>query len=272
MASTPSNFVVDADLHGLVDGHIEADRRADALRRLAGSPSDRAKVEAWQSQNDLLRSAFAGIDREPLPAILDLRAKPRLQCIAANDSPLVEPVGGAFQAAPRQGRFGVAVATILLIALAVGATWAVLNSADPEDTIATPKLRGSVDAALASRSADAISRPAPVLAVTPLREGDRLPTSRIPDLRDAGFSFISAEIDASDPASILFRYQNGMGERVAVSVAYAAPQDEDKTAPVRIGNAYSWRKRDHAFSIAGTLRPGRLRAMALALLNDDAKY
>lgn len=267
MASGSSIFIVDADLHGLVDGHIEPDRRAETLRRLAASPADRARVEAWQSQNDQLRSAFAGVDREPLPFVLDVTAKPRLQAIGANDSPLVDQIGAVRKASARRRPVGLAIATILVIAAGLGGTWLVLDSADTDESISAAQLRGSVDATLATRSAEALGQMAPA-AVSP-DSGAKLPSTDIPDLRASGFSFTGAEVTAAEPASILFRYQNAAAERVAVSVARATPNDVAKAPPVPIGSAYSWHKRDNAFAIAGTLRPARLRAIAVALQNDQ---
>ena len=272
MATAPTSFIGDADLHGLVDGHLEAPRRAETLRRLAASPADRARVEAWQGQNDLLRNAFAGIDREPLPALLDLKAKPRLHCVPANDAPMLGPA--VTPAAPqRRNHIAFTLATAAFIALGLGGAWMMLDTSDPsEDPIGGAALRGPVDATLASRSIDALAKITPVkVAPSPARakpHGDTLPTTEIPDLRAAGFSFTGADTDLSGPVSIQFRYQDPAANRVVVTVARGAPGDTTPTAPSRIGNAYGWHTHDNAYAIAGTVRPARLRAIAVALQND----
>ena len=71
--------VAEADLHAFVDGWLPVDRRTDILRLLASSRADRALVEAWQDQTDALRGAFAGVEREPLPAALNLSPLPHLR-------------------------------------------------------------------------------------------------------------------------------------------------------------------------------------------------
>ena len=78
-----ASALAEAELHGLVDGRVAPGRRADLLRRLAGSPADRLVVEAWQDQADLLREAFREVPTEALPAALDL-APPRLRSVDVN--------------------------------------------------------------------------------------------------------------------------------------------------------------------------------------------
>lgn len=263
-------FLAEPDLHGLVDGFIEPERRVEALRRLAASPADRARVEAWQGQNDLLRSAFAGIVREPVPPMLDLTAKAQLHCIPANDAPIVAPPGVVEPAPSRRRRVAGAFAAVTVIAAGLWGSWALLDQAGTNDALQGATLRGSVDAALAARSSEAVKLAAVAPSAAPRRAAESLPTTDIPDLHAAGFSFAGADAMA-EPVSIVFRYQNG-GERVAVSVATRAPSGEAGSAtPVRIGDGYSWHKGNKAYAIAGTVRPGRLRALATALQQDDTQ-
>jgi anti-sigma factor RsiW len=270
MASTPSHFVLDADLHGLVDGCLDADRRTEALKRLAGSPADRARVEAWQAHNETLRSAFAGVHREPLPAMLDLVTKPRLQCIPANDAALVQSYGEVARAPVRHDRVGFIFGMLLVIAAGLGTTWLMFDASDQDDDAASVKPRLPIETVLATRSSDALAQPPVTPIPPPFRDGDRMPTTQIPDLRGLGFSFVSAEANSTDPASILFRYQAGTADSIVVSVARSPQQDQDSAAaPTHIGNAYTWRRRDQTFSIAGSLRPARLRAIAVALQRDN---
>lgn len=265
-------FLAETDLHGLVDGYIEPDRRVEALRRLAASPADRARVEAWQGQNDLLRSAFAGIVREPLPPVLDLTAKAQLHCIPANDAPIVAPPGVVEPVPSRRRRVGGAFAAVAVIAAGLWGSWALLDQAGTDDALESATLRGSVDAALVARSSEAVKLAAAAPSAAPRRAAQSLPTTDIPDLHAAGFSFAGADI-AAEPMSIVFRYQNGGDERVAVTVAARgrAVDGAGRAAPVRIGNAYSWHKGNKAYAIAGTVRPGRLRALATALQQDDTQ-
>lgn len=251
----------EADLHGLVDGHLESDRRGDILRRLAASPADRALVEAWQEQNDLIRSAFVDVEKEPLPVSLDLAPPPRLRCISRIESAASKP-------APVRRAHIAGLATILLVAAGLGGSWMLLDAAAKDPEFANLQLRGTIDETLAGRAAQALdvgaSRPprqAPALA-------GALPTTTIPDLGPSGFSLTSAETEATEPASLVFHYQNAAAERLVISVA-RAPQDAPTMPPTAIGKTYSWHRRDNAFAIAGTVRPDRLRAIAVVLQGDS---
>lgn len=271
MTNGTSGFICDADLHGLADGHIEPERRADALRHVAGSPVDRARVEAWQGQNDLLRHAFAGIDREPVPASLDLSTRPKLHCVPANDSSIVGRATRSADMARSRAPFAMAIATFVVLMAGAGGIWMVLDDGATDEARSMSQPRGSVERALATRASDALAEMPSTAVMEPTLRGDRLPTTQIPDLQAAGFSLKGADVEASEPASIQFRYQNSDGERLVVSVARALAPDGEKGAPVPIGGAFSWHKRDQAFALAGTLRPGRLRAIALSLQNDESR-
>lgn len=249
------NTMIEADLHGLVDGQIEANRRAGALRRLAASPAERAQVEAWQAQGDLLRSAFAGVDREPVPAMLSLEGRPQLHCVPANDAPLIVPA-----VAPKS-RFGwlESLGAVAVVTVGLTGSWILLNGVETDGTDAAPPHRGSIDAELARRSAVALETAAPVegLALA------GLPTTKIPDLHTTGFGLVVAETVGGQPQTIVFRYQNKNAERVVLSVARVA--DTGTTPPAPIGAALSWRSGDKVFALAGTVDRNRLRTIASTL-------
>jgi anti-sigma factor RsiW len=63
----------DADLHSFVDNELDPARKQSILSRLAASPADAARAEAWRRQNDALRAAFADILTEPAPPSLSPR-------------------------------------------------------------------------------------------------------------------------------------------------------------------------------------------------------
>ena len=246
--------VSDADLHGLVDGHLDVSRRADVLRRLAKAPEDRMRVETWQDQTDMLRAAFGGIDREPLPAMLDLTSKPRLRCVSDEDAPMV--VTPAMKPGPARRSV---VGVLLVVAALAGCVWYLVPSGASDPSLADFRLRGPVDEALRARTVAALGE-AP-------KPGIGLPTLTIPDLEMAGFSFVGAETQASQPASLLFRYRNAASEILVISVARGTVAPSQP--PVHAGDVYLWRSRDNAFAMAGTIKPERLRAIATALQSDD---
>ena len=253
-----SSLLSDADLHGLVDGHIDADRRADVLRRAAASPRDRALIETWQDQADLIRAAFAGIEREPLPSSLDLRAPPRLHAVPLLASP---PQAVARRRTWRRS-LG-AAATTVAVGIGLAGSWYVAGL--PAAGLRTPGLptpgeeRMLVDrtvAALAFGEADA---PFQVATAEPPT------TTAIPDLSNAGFTFTGAEARGVSPKSLIFRYRNADGERVAIG---AARTQGDDSSPVPRDNGFTWRNGRVVYSVFGTVASERLGAIAGALHAD----
>lgn len=263
--SASTSFVSEAELHGLVDGHIEANRRAGILRRLAASPADRVRLEAWREQSDLIRDAFAEVEREPLPVSLDLTPPPRLLCLPGREPPRL----GQRPSAGARGRVAAGLATLILMGAGLGGSWILMDSAWKDQESAGPRLRGTTDETLASRAVRALDLGArethdkghaPALARA-------LPTSVIPDLGSVGFSLTSAEAEAAEPASLVFRYRNAAAERLVISVARA--RGDLPAAPLaRLGETFSWHRHDNVFAIAGTVSPERLRAIAVALQGD----
>lgn len=259
----------DADLHGVIDGHIEAGRRTEILRRLAAAPAERAKIDAWQAQNDLLKSAFLGIEKEPLPPSLRLVPTPTLHCIPRAETSIVEE-RRLHPSRTHHRRALVGIASVLLIVGGLSASWMLIQSADKGPQLGDMRLRGTVDETLAMQTADAVETDAARrVAKTATAEPDippvGLPTTTIPDLTPAGFTFISADSPPSRPRSLVFHYRNAGAERVVVGVI-RAPQVAG-AGPTRIGRSFSWHRDDNAFAIAGTVRSERLRAMATLLQN-----
>lgn len=265
MAGTPS-FISDAELHGLVDGHLESDRRADVLRRLAASPKDRAKLGSWQDQNDLLQHAFGGIEREPLPASLDLAPQPRLQSIA-----LVEPAPEPIAAArPRRSWRGalVGMLTVLVVGAGLTGSWVLLGSpaSDDPSVVVSPEL---VETTLAQRSVSALPAPGAARPTGSSPVGG-LPMAQIPDLTGVGFTLVRADSQTTAPASLIFHYQDAAGEHLVISIARAASDQPGTVEPTAYGRTFGWRDRDSTFVVAGTMPPARLRAIAVALAGRAA--
>jgi anti-sigma factor RsiW len=57
----------EADLHGYVDGRLDAARRAAVEARLATDPEAAQRVQAWIAQRDALRALHADVRGEPIP-------------------------------------------------------------------------------------------------------------------------------------------------------------------------------------------------------------
>ena len=252
-----ASLLSDADLHGLVDGHIDPDRRAEVLRRAASSPRDRALIEDWQDQNDLIRAAFAEVEREPLPRALDLRTPPRLRAVPPASIAL------ARTAKPARWRgMAVSAATVAAVSIGLAGSWYV--SSLPADDMRTPVARTlEVERMLADRTAASLAFGEPDAFVA-AAFAEPPPTTAIPDLSYFGFTFTGAEARSVLPRSVIFRYRNAADERVAIGATRATGGD---SVPTPRDNGYIWRSRHIAYAIFGTVASERLHSIAASLDN-----
>ena len=259
----------EAEVHGLVDGRLDGDKRSDVLRRLAASPADRQRVEAWQDQNELIRSAFASIEKEPLPVAL-IPTTPSVSAIAPGDLPIKAAVP-----APARFRMAASVAAVFIVAFGLGGLWLMLETGDRNEPSSRLTLRSSLDDTLADRADAALDRE--TAAAAPAAAAiDALPTTDIPDLSAAGFAFASAEASVSEPPALLFHYRNAAAERVVVGVSRAprspeAPGEEPVrggTTPWPVAKTVKWQRGPNTYAIVGTVAPDQLRVIA-ALLDES---
>ena len=248
----------DADLHGLVDGHIDPDRRAEVLRRAALSPRDRALIEAWQDQNDLIRAVFADAERELLPRALDMRTPPRLHTVLAA---AVAPE--AAKPASRWRRAAGTAATVAAMAAGLAGSWYV--SELPAEGVRAPSANApGEERMLADRTVAALAFGEPDASASAVI-AEPPPTSAIPDLSTAGFTFTGAEARGVPPKTVIFRYRNAIDERVAIGATRA---DGDDSEPVQRESGFTWHNGRIAFAIFGTVAPERLRVIAGSLRAD----
>ena len=231
-----STILSEADLHGLVDGFLEPGRRAEVLRRAAASPRDRVLVEDWQDQNDAIRLAFAEIEREPLPANLDLRLIGPLEFAttpASLDSSL-------------NHRRGVKLMATGLVAVSAGA-------------IAAWALLGLDVGRLAASALPGTWRATDVSMAT-------LPTTTIPDLSPAGYAFVVAQPGPGGSGGLVFRYSRGASERISISATRATgieTRAPGESAASANKDGVGWTRNGVAYTISGSVAPERLRALAV---------
>ena len=260
----------EAELHGLIDGHLEADRRADILRRAAASTTDRDRIEAWQEQADLIRRAFRGVDKEAVPSTFDLQSPARLLSLpplsptnTKNNEDDVAPL----VIVPNRARWrqcAVGGITVAIIASGLAGAWFAAASS-PIGSDLTTTARDTVEDILAARTAAVLAAAPPTdLPTKPVA----MPTSSIPDLTSVGFTLSGADTQPGEPVSLVFRYRNGAAEQIVIGVA-RAPHDWQRGLPGANRDVVVWRVGGKAYAIAGTLRPERLRAIA-ASLRDEA--
>ena len=92
---TPS-LIEEADLHALVDGELDAERRRKVEDHLLQHPEDAALVEGWRRQNAALRAAFEPVALETPPLSLrEAAARPRPARGAGADRDRRDPLGTA---------------------------------------------------------------------------------------------------------------------------------------------------------------------------------
>ncbi len=70
MSRTSEAAFDEADLNGFVDGRIDPARAAALAESLASDPESRARIDGWKRQNESLRTMFASVLFEPVPARL----------------------------------------------------------------------------------------------------------------------------------------------------------------------------------------------------------
>ena len=226
-------------MHGLVDGRVEPARRADLLRRLAGSPADRAVVEAWQDQADLIREAFREVSTEMLPVALDL-APPRLRSVDVDRL----HKSSAPKAPVRHGG-GAAITAALLITIGLTLSWMAGSRDDSAAPIAARRRR---DRRRQDGRAALVQDPGPV-GVGPAAGPTWPPRPASPR-----------------PWCCV----------IAMAARAASPSRSRANAPdigpmplEHAGKSLTWRSQTAAFKLGGTVPAERLRAVAAALQADQ---
>jgi anti-sigma factor RsiW len=247
--STPT-FIGDLDLHSLVDGRLSSDRRAEIARRLAAAPAERARADSWQKQNEWLRTAFAAVEREPLPIALDLTARLRTSHLAD-----LSQAPSTSERTRSQRSVGWGVAALLILAAGMLGWWIVVNLTDTPAAVRAP---AASETAVAERAIVALNG----AAARPSAE-ETAPIDA-PDLRESGYNLVGARLVSGEAPTAVFRYRGSGAVRLALSVAPSATS-ETEAPPVRIGEAFVWRKAGRVFALAGTLPPARLHALATLL-------
>ncbi|MFO1104129.1 MAG: anti-sigma factor [Methylocystis sp.] len=282
---TPSALIEEADLHALVDGELDPERRRKVEDHLLQHPEDAALVEGWRRQNAALRAAFEPVALEPPP--LSLReAAARPPAPPAGQGPIETGAihWGRPGAAPRPARKlddirasrrRQALASTLLTLFA-GAAVAVagllfLASRPPAQrptlTVAATSYAARAGLTYATYALDA--RPVEIDAG---RRGEllawlqeRVGVSRAPDLSAVGLRLLGGRVapGVAAPAGFLV-YERDDGGRVGL---YFERADASAAALGQRGQAISvieWRAGGFAFVLVGVLPPDAMQAAAEA--------
>ncbi len=275
-------IIEEADLHALVDGELDAEKRRKVEDHLLQHPQDAALVEGWRRQNAALRAAFEPVALEMLPLSLrDAAARPP----AAAQGPIETGAihwgrPGASRPAQRldelraNRRRQALLSTILtlLTGAAVAGLAALIfvgRSESPRAPVAallTQSYVGRAGLTYATYVADArpveidISRRGELVAWLKERVG----FSVLPDLADLGLRLIGGRVapGVAAPAGLLF-YERADGTRVGLYFERAETAGGPAASrPGQGVSAIEWRANGFAFALVGPLSPENMQGAA----------
>jgi anti-sigma factor RsiW len=205
--------ISEEELHGYVDGFLNADDRVRVERYLESHPEAATRIDAWQKTNELLRRGLAHKAKEPLPSSLNVQrlAETRL----------------ARTWEPRR----VAAGIVLALAIGSGTGWLAHGSATPVGLTALGQ-----QAALAQRVFVADSdKPLEFTAADLTQKVGWSNTHEArnvtaPDLSEAGYRFLGGQLVATEQgAAPMFIYQNAKGDRMCIFVRVMEAIDTNAT-------------------------------------------
>lgn len=283
---TPSALVEEADLHALVDGELDPERRRKVEDHLLQHPEDAALVETWRRQNAALRAAFEPVAQEPPP--LSLRgAVSRRGASLPQQGPIEtgavhwgRPSGSArpqrrldeIRQSRRRQVFATVVLALLAGALAAGAGILVFGpmslNGRPVQTASLGQgfvARAGVSYFTYASDARAIELPASRAAELSAWLRERAGFGRIPDLSGSGLRFLGGRVapGVAAPAGFLL-YEAANGARVGLYFERAGegggPPQPPRTTPGLI--AIEWRGAGMAFVLIGALGAEQMAAAA----------
>jgi anti-sigma factor RsiW len=292
------SFVDELDLHALVDGELDPDKRRKVEDHLLQHPHDAALVESWRRQNAALRAAFDDIATEPAPLSLRgvaQRAEPTplgqgpIETGAVHwgrpgGSARVRRLDEARRGRSRQGLLSSVLTLAAGAAVAAAGFFAVFGTSrapTPQTSrpAAVTAMQGFVDRAALSYAA--FAQDARPVEIDAARRGELLATlqSRVgfgfaPDLSTLGWRLLGGRVAPGlyAPAGLLF-YENAAGVRILlygerVSGAAAAPAPAARAA---VGlAAVEWRATGLAFVLIGAFDAEALLATAERAAADIA--
>jgi anti-sigma factor RsiW len=266
-----------AELHALVDGELNPERRREIESYLKTHPEDAALVETWRRQAAALRAALDHVAHEPAPAAL----RPTR---AAAQGPI--ETGAIHWGRPsasgrstrrldevRKTRRQKALASALLTLVGAAIVAAIVAFV----FVASPKTEGPLPVAeepqgFSGRAESAyrtyVQDPRAV-EIDAGRKGDlaawllrRVGFGLIPDLSQLGWRFLGGRVipGLREPAGLLI-YEKDGGDRLALYFERAANGSPPLLGPRRGAlSAIEWRAAGMAFVLLGPVGPELLEA------------
>lgn len=275
--------IEEADLHALVDGELDPERRRKVEDHLLQHPEDAALVEGWRRQNAALRAAFEPVALESLP--LSLREAAVRPLAPQGEGPIETGAihWGRPGAAPRPPRrlddirasrrrqalvssiltlfagAAVAAAGLLIFAGRGEGPRAPIVSTAPQGYAARAALTYATFAGDARAVEIDAARRAELIGWLQERVG----YGRIPDLGGAGLRLVGGRVapGVGAPAGFLL-YERADAGRVGLYFERAdasAPQAPRASAGL---TTVEWRAAGFAFALVGPLPPDAMQAAA----------
>jgi anti-sigma factor RsiW len=279
---THSALIEEADLHALVDGELDAERRRKVEDHLLQHPEDAALVEGWRRQNAALRAAFEPVALEMLPLSLKdaaTRAQPPQQgpietgAIHWGRPGASRPSQRLDEIRANRRRQAILSTLLTLLAGAAVAGLAALVFAGRGEA-PHPPVAALLTQSYAGRAgltyATYVSDPRPV-EIDISRRGEliawlqeRVGFSRPPDLAGLGLRLLGGRVapGVAAPAGLLI-YERADGARVGLYFERA--EATGAPPPPRIGqgvSAVEWRASGFAFVLVGPLGSEDMQAAA----------
>lgn len=249
----------ESELHGYVDGELDAARQAEISDWLSRHPDAAASVHAWGQQNAALRAAFAPILQEPLPEPLQTRLRAGTGVLPAwrrsrLAAALAWLVIGAFLGYGARGSLPPASSAAPQARSAPAQNPPMVHLASIAHTVYTPEVRHPVEV-----TAD---QEAHLLQWLSKRLGTRL---QAPQLSAHGFTLVGGRLlPAENGPAAQFMYQDASGLRITLYIRQQAQHRETafRHAVVDRLSAFYWVEGDFGYVLTGELPRSKLLALA----------
>jgi len=245
--------ITEDELHAFVDEALDAVRRAEVAAWLEAHPVVAARIAAWRTERQQLRSALAPIASEPLPPELNLR---RMLAAHTGTSRWFRPWYTV-----RLPSWAMSAAASLLLLVGGVSGWMLRGMDGATDLMALGQ------DAIASYSVYAPDRLRPVelrAQDTPLLERTGHAVT-IPDLAASGYRFMGGRVVAgTQGAAVLLMYDDDKGTRL-VMLAQPMPHTGNSTmTAVAAGDVHGfvWSDSGFGYSLVGAAAAERLHPLA----------
>ncbi len=201
------------DLHGYVDGRLDAERQAAVERYLAANPDEAERVAGWVAVNEALVASLAFKLRQPIPPGLDIRR-------------LAAARGGV----GRWGAWRVAASIVVALLVGAGGGWMAHRPERPNGVTVLAREALAAHQLVAPGGVQAVDWPDTGLAGRVVA----------PDLSGAGYVVQGRQAVVTDEGvALLVLYRNDAGERISLFVR--PMRNRAMTAPMQaVGGAPGW--------------------------------